>query len=705
MGLFGKGKKDKGDDHKAPAINPGPLREVPQHLPEVSPGAAGAGFETGKPILPANQPGLMPPLSPKPAHAAPPAKPTRKATLRPSPLPERDLVDLATADDDVTSSQDDPSKSATGQLKIALKQQGVDTGQQVMVLLEQIEKQLSQLQQLRTERQHFMADLDQRKAELETRESRIKELEEEARENHRIVDQLKAQADQDTDTLKREKSALESSRQLLEAQRKTIEAHQKSLNEQKDKFEQDAKALDEARSQLAQDRAQAQHTGAAALAEHEAELARLRDQVEAVETQHAQARAHAATLEQQLAEAHAAVATLRSDLAHAQDQAGPAEAEALQTAQAAIAHAQREIARRDRAIELLTQQLDEATQPSPAPAHTGPDEFLATRRARLSRMRREVNERARKLQLAHNQLRDRKKELDQKAAALSAAGGPMSGIGENQRTLKAERQQLVDYAEALKTERNKLVQLMEQVERKARKTNARAAQHRASTMLFSIVGSLAVVAAGSWIAAQRFAEAAYIATVTIKADAPASDATPVRLESWTNAHVAMLDDPQFHEKAADRLRSRGIKDLSSPTAVRQFVGDAMTIEASEPGQIRLTATGIGAPRTERVLDSFASAVASHSNSMRDFRSDGLPTVVATAAAVDPTPVEDPRLQLFGMIFGGASAVLLFGGLLLWRRIASDQQAFEEKIKLSEGGFEDVLPPPMLGAMQHQPPQS
>ena len=637
----------------------------------MDPGVAGAEFAAPvKPILPSDAP-------PSPQPNPPPQPPQAQSVAAHQTTPEEelgDLVDLATADDDVRPDSNDPSNSATGALKIALAEQGVDSGQQVMKLLEQIENQLQQLQQLRAERNAFMADLDKRNLELDDREQRIQEVETEARENHRIVDQLKAQADQDTETLKREKSALESSRQLLEAQRKTIDAHQQAVHEQRAKLEAEAEALTEAQAKLDEERAQAPDPAQTAeqVRQLEAQLAEARQALEQAQTELAQAKTHASSADQ---------------------------------LKQAVDAARAEIEKRDQAIELLTEQLDEATKPGAeaAPVSSGPDAIATLRRDRLKRVRAALNDRARKVHMAADQLRERKREIDQKAAALSAAGGPMSGVGETQKTLRAERQQLVDYAEALKTERNKLVDLKDQVERKARRAESRAAMHRASTMLFAIMGSLAIVAAGSWVAAQRFAEATFLAEVTVEADPAAGDDTTANLTAWTEAHQAMLSDPQFHEKAADRLRSRGIRELTSPSAVANYIEQTMTIEVGKPGQIRLTTTGVGAPRTERVLECMAAAVAAHGNSLRDFRADGLPTIVASAAEVDPTPVEDPRLQLFGIIFGAASGVLLFGGLVLWRRIAADQQAFEEKIKLSEGDFTDVMPPPSLPSMQVERP--
>ncbi len=691
MGLFGKGKKKKGQN-TAPAINPGPLGKVPTELPEVTPGEAGSTFRTsGPPPILAPDAMLAQTGASKPAAALPKtAAQSRTATLRPTPVPTHDLVDLSTADDDVLNDSDDPSNSATGQLKVALHEQGVDSGQQVMDLLEQIEKQLGQLQHLRTERKTFMADLDKRSAELASRESDIKALEEEARENHRIVDQLKNQADQDADTLKREKSAVEASRQLLDAQRRTLDAHQNALGEQRDKVEQEEKALEEARAELAKIQDASQHA-IAALEERDAELAELRAKTEAFESGDDAAQERASQLEDELATANTALEDAQTQLDSLRDQSTHEHDESL-------AKASQDIEQRDREIENLTKMLDEATQPGAEAPPVNADEFNATRRARLALVRSELNNRARKLHMAHDQLQERKRQIDQKAASLSAAG-PMSGVGETQRTMKGERQQLVDYAEALRGERTKILTLKNQVQRSAKRTESRVAAHRASTMLFAIVGSLAVIAGGSWIAANRFSEATYLASVSIAADPADGQATTRQLESWTRAHETMINDPQFHEKAADRLRSRGIRDLATPIGVAEYVKHNLSVESGEPGQITLTVTGVGAPRTERVLESFAAAVAAQGNASRDFRADALPTVVASAALVDPIPVDDPRLELFGMIFGGASAVLLFGGLILWRRIASDQQAFEEKIKMTESDFEDVLPPPMTNIMQ------
>lgn len=71
--------------------------------------------------------------------------------------------------------------------------------------------------------------------------------------------------------------------------------------------------------------------------------------------------------------------------------------------------------------------------------------------------------------------------------------------------------------------------------------------------------------------------------------------------------------------------------------------------------------------------------------------------------VDSTPIEDPRLAVFGAAFGAMTALTLFAGVVISRKLASSKEAFEEEMAPAEVEFEMLSTSPDSSPEDSVPP--
>jgi len=281
-------------------------------------------------------------------------------------------------------------------------------------------------------------------------------------------------------------------------------------------------------------------------------------------------------------------------------------------------------------------------------------EWNELRKRRLIRCRDLLHERATKLLLAKKSLAKRDEDL--KAAAAR---------------LQAEAEQ----------ERNRLVSLRKELEQRKAALEAqleRAASAKkkglAGLSVFALVASLVLAGAACWLLSGRVMPATYLSAVTIAIDPRGANPTSEQVEAWQGYHERLLGDPQFLEKAAERMKARGFKELSTPSDVRRHFEVFGDTASPSPGELTISLRGRGGDRTARILETYATALVSLANSTRDMRSDKSSTVIAARAEADEQPLEDPRMAVFGAMFGAASALVLITFVLVWRKVGKTSTA-------------------------------
>ncbi len=526
--------------------------------------------------------------------------------------------------------------AARGEIE-SLRSELGDRVAEIELLHEDTDRRL--VDQERTLREEFASRLENEKQSVDERVSRLE---------GELAESRKALEEQNIERERIEGERAEAAAKL-ESLRSELESAHRSLSESGEAAEQ----VQAARSRIA---------------ELEAEIAGSQQRLGQAEQELTQMRERCEGAESRIAELNAAL-----EAKQAEQPATPA--------QPGIDPA--EIAKRDRAIELLKskldqvstrcKQLDEQLKAAPAAAPVGD----AQANARMDAMQQKLLARQQELDVIAHKLDAREKSLKQRegaggSGAPKSLSGAMSGTEEEREALRKESEQLYMQREAL-------AEAKAAVDRSAKKVAAKAAKGKAVNVVLSAVVTLAILAFGSWYVVGEIAKPVHVASVELGAD-PQANPTPSQLEAWQAYHEALLEDPQFHELAARRLKARGYTQYGTPSDVREMVSSGLiAMESSVDGRMTLLYTGEGADRTQRILETFSGALSSFANETRDHRYDSAATAILVPASIDPTPIEDPRMNLFAMVFGGACAFALFSSLVLWRRMSRDISEFDSRL--------------------------
>jgi len=201
---------------------------------------------------------------------------------------------------------------------------------------------------------------------------------------------------------------------------------------------------------------------------------------------------------------------------------------------------------------------------------------------------------------------------------------------------------------------------------------------RSGTLLgLSGLGLLLMMIAGlSWFVAGQVAPGTYASRVTLTAKAGERVLSTEDIASWQGYVEQLITDPQFVEKAALRMKRRGIDELAIAGNLGSHMKESLDIVSAEPGKIELEYRGGGAARTQRILDTYALTLTAQANAARARRLDGALTSIIENASVGEAPLDTARIETAGMIFGGSSlATFTFGGIF-WRRLAKVKANFE-----------------------------
>jgi chromosome segregation ATPase len=260
-----------------------------------------------------------------------------------------------------------------------------------------------------------------------------------------------------------------------------------------------------------------------------------------------------------------------------------------------------------------------------------------------------------RLKTAHDLIRERSKKL---AAASEAI------------------KKRVEQCEQVMAQRQELAAIRDRVILAERSALRRQAGGRAMVMVLCAVCVFALLAGFAWAASRELAPATYLATSQLKADGRGRVLNPAELAEWTQFHAGLLEDPRFHETAADRFKKAGMMSLGSPSAVADLIKHEMTTQVINPGTLNVHLKGKGSNRTQLTLETFTAAFASHANAARQQRLDGSVTEVSMAAAAGVDPLDNTRtIYAVALLAGG---VLLAGMLwaVLWKRLVGAKTAFE-----------------------------
>lgn len=208
------------------------------------------------------------------------------------------------------------------------------------------------------------------------------------------------------------------------------------------------------------------------------------------------------------------------------------------------------------------------------------------------------------------------------------------------------------------------------------------ARSRAALVTLCAVAVVGIVGALSWAVAREVAPATFIAHASIKADGRGRELNEAELDEWRKFHTDLLNDPRFHEEAAERFARQGSPSLGAAPAVAALVANHLTTDAASIDQLRLDLRGQGKEATRRTLESLTASLASFANAAQQRRIDGGATIVPAPPTVDDEPLDQTRLYYaLGMMGGGVSVASLLA-LTIWRKLAGVKSSFERDTQMA-----------------------
>ena len=297
-------------------------------------------------------------------------------------------------------------------------------------------------------------------------------------------------------------------------------------------------------------------------------------------------------------------------------------------------------------IEELNAQLEEVKSTPKA----APDEWTNRRRDRLKRMRRILTGDAEKIRRATEALRTRYEQCEQ---------------------VLIKRAELAEAYEAIAS-----------AQRKYHKREVR------SGMFLGLIGMTAitvVLASAAWFISGRIAPGVYAAKVTMAAASGDTKLSEADMKQWEMYITELTTDPRFLEVAAERMKRRGIGELSVAGELAKEMSVSLDVASAMPGTVVLEYRSEGSARTQRVLDTFAVAIASAANNARARRTDSAMTVIEEPALAETTPLDTRRIEMAGMVFGGGMLMTMVIGGVFWKRLSAAKARFE-----SDSNLENLL---------------
>lgn len=586
----------------------------------------------------------------------------------------------------MSSDQNSPAVPESSQQPQLPNESGAPrVGDDVLNLLDQIGGHLEALRRLKAERDAHAIETAQREAELAARQQKIDEasaaLERRAEEAHALERQIEfSRAETTTESQRLSQLAqqlegrtreLDDKFQKAEHRIAELDQRDRDLGEKLKKFEQAASELRDQAAELAR----RELAMGEASTRGNAEVATLRTKLEEAERGRTQLEQQLNTLNSELAAARHELANATTALAEAGQRITQLEREAAEATVNRVAPEQ--IAKYEKAIATLRERLESSERRSKnlsteledtkqrAAATPEDIEQLASnalRRERLRVYKALLQQQARKLNQAKKMLKQKQDDLARNGGGATATSGGITSA-----KIEQENAKLIEARRLLANERAEIATLRQSVEKKVAKKSAMIGVTCASVTLVAIL-------IGSWFVAGKFVKASYLASATIGIDMREVEEGSEKIASWTEFQKQLVADPQVLEQAAQRFEARGFKQLSTPSDIRAYLGDHLEVADSAPGEISLTMRGEGADRTARMLETLVTALVSYSNDTRDLRADQASTIVVLGAKASGEPVEDPRIAVAGAIAGGASALALFVGVMLWRNMTQEVKA-------------------------------
>lgn len=542
-------------------------------------------------------------------------------------------------------------------------------------------------------------ELEKLRAELESERSALNALQAELEQRAKA----QQQSSSDAESLRAESQALTT--RLAEADKKLLE-QTCALDSARKEHEAAVKQLRDRADEL-EKRLEAERTGRGADSQRsgktEQELAAALSGAETARKELAEARGAAQKSQDELA---AAITCCRDVFEEYESLWKHEVSEHLRT-RIALGAAEQSLAQREATIaEYEAQQAshpEPSPIPAPAPANTEQTDALTERLRKaceaLVQLRDEREELTERISTLESELDKSRKLLSQAKSSpppAASQGAFPAQIKRRRdrlgivRKLALERSKKIKKAEdALATRfeacerilsmRQELAEARELITAAQRKTERHRAGGKTAALAFYGTAAAALLGVISWFGTQAMIPGEYAAHALIAADSKGRNLGPGEYAEWQTFHENMVADPAFMELAAERMTRRGITELGKAADLAQEAKKSLSAIGGNDGELKLEWRGQGAERTQRILDTLVTALASQANAARERRVDGSVTAIKLASTAGTERLDTDYRMIAAGVWGG-SMILIFGlGTLIWRRLANAKATFEGSV--------------------------
>ncbi len=568
--------------------------------------------------------------------------------------------------------------------------ESADRSKSVESINAELESERNELSKVRTQLESASLERDSLRDECEKLQASagqsttaLDELKQQLEDASRFADTARAEIAKRDQQLENAKKAVEQAQQASAATDAGAREKLESLTHERDELVQASskqqKRISTLETEAEQYRTRLKEAESTPAAADARELAHLKAQLERAEEQVAESKSaverrdkQIKTLQQealsekgaagdeQIAELRGEVSRKDAQLVELGDKLSTLESELAEAKNtpAMSADSGAEIQKRDKAIEVLKEKLeqtleknkqlrtkldarpqDSASTPAASPARVDPE----LRRTRLVRYKSLLRTQSTKLVRAKEALQQRHQECEQ---------------------ILAQREEVSLAGREL--------------ERKSKKVAAKAARNKASVTMLCLVLSVAICAVLSWKVAEHVAPSVYVldTSLAIQPEGGGEDLEGADLETWGEYMIELSADARLAEIAAERMKRRGLLEFATPADLSAMLKENLDVSATAPGEITLSLRGDGAESTRRTLETYAAAMMTVANDARSRRLDGATTSLVKAPDASPKPVDSKRLVYAGAMWGASSGLVLAGFLFGWIVLAKAKKKFE-----------------------------
>lgn len=239
-----------------------------------------------------------------------------------------------------------------------------------------------------------------------------------------------------------------------------------------------------------------------------------------------------------------------------------------------------------------------------------------------------------------------------------------------------------EQVEHLLSQRAQLAEAHKTVTHAQRRLQKQQATGRTAVVMLCTVVVVALLTILSWAVSRETFPGRYAAKSMMRADGRGKELNAAELSEWTSYVKDLVRDPRFADAVAKRMTRKGMETLSVPAAVAARMKADLSVESSKDGEVVLELRGEGKRRTERELETIATALAAEANAARASRADGTVTLPPTDADAGNTPIDDTQKIAAAIMLGSGLFVTLFVGAFLWKKLANAKTQFEQDSQLA-----------------------